>query len=111
MEVGFHCTTTLQLIHTCVVFVAHIRLVIAIHDIFASNAEKFPDRECVVETKSARTNARSFSYRQINESSNQLANHLLAHDAKVGDVAVIYAYRGLVSSPPSSTCAADRHED
>ena len=76
---------------------------IAIHDIFASNADKFPDRECVVETKSARINARSFSYRQINESSNQLANHLLAHDAKVGDVAVIYAYRGSVSP---QTCAA-----
>ncbi|KAK5988278.1 L-2-aminoadipate reductase large subunit [Cladobotryum mycophilum] len=66
----------------------------AIHEIFASNAQKFPDRECVVETKSARTDARTFTYRQINESANQLAHHFLSHGCQVGDVAMIYAYRG-----------------
>ncbi|CAK7214666.1 putative NRPS-like protein biosynthetic cluster [Sporothrix bragantina] len=67
----------------------------AIHDIFAANAKSFPDRECVVETKSSQTPERSFSYKQINEGANRLAHHLLAHGCAVGDVAMIYAYRGV----------------
>lgn len=66
----------------------------AIHEIFAANAGRFPDRECVVETKSSQTNGRIFTYRQINESSNRLAHHFLDHGCKVGDVVMIYAYRG-----------------
>lgn len=69
---------------------------VAIHEIFAENAKKFPDRECVVETKSSRTKERVFTYRQINESANLLAHHLLSHGCAVGDVAMIYAYRGFV---------------
>ncbi|KAH8812317.1 hypothetical protein F5884DRAFT_701490 [Xylogone sp. PMI_703] len=67
----------------------------AIHEIFASNAHKFPDRECVIETKSKQAAQRTFTYRQINESSNQLAHHFLSHGCEVGDVVMIYAYRGV----------------
>jgi L-aminoadipate-semialdehyde dehydrogenase len=68
--------------------------VAAIHEIFAANAAKFPDRTCVVETKGARTPERVFTYKQINESSNQLAHYLLAHGCERGDVVMIYAHRG-----------------
>ncbi len=64
-----------------------------------------PDRTCVVETRSSRGPERTFTYRQINESSNQLAHHFLANGCQVGDVVAIYAYRGSValSPPPRST--------
>ncbi|KAL3953375.1 hypothetical protein ACCO45_013318 [Purpureocillium lilacinum] len=55
----------------------------------------FPDRTCVVETRSSRGPERTFTYRQINESSNQLAHHFLANGCQVGDVVAIYAYRGV----------------
>ena len=71
-------------------------LIVAIHEIFAQNAKKFPDRECVVETKGSQSNGRTFTYRQINESANLLAHHFLSHGCNVGDVVMIYAYRGLV---------------
>jgi L-2-aminoadipate reductase len=74
--------------------------VVAIHEIFADNAKKFPDRECVIETKSSQSNGRSFTYRQINESANQLAHHFLGHGCEVGDVVMIYAHRGLVIVVP-----------
>ncbi|KAB5522053.1 hypothetical protein GE09DRAFT_1154961 [Coniochaeta sp. 2T2.1] len=67
----------------------------AIHEIFAANAKKFPDRECVIETKGRGTPERTFTYRQIHESSNQLARYLLDHGCQVGDVVAIYAYRGV----------------
>lgn len=66
----------------------------AIHDIFAQNAAQFPDRTCVIETKSSQSPERVFTYRDINESSTQLAHHFIAHGAQVGDVVAIYAYRG-----------------
>ncbi|KAM6521077.1 large subunit of alpha-aminoadipate reductase, variant 2 [Fusarium solani] len=67
----------------------------AIHEIFASNAKRVPDRTCVIETRSSQSPQRTFSYRQINESSNQLAHHFIAHGCNVGDVVMIYAYRGV----------------
>ncbi|KAI0521697.1 hypothetical protein F5B22DRAFT_595900 [Xylaria bambusicola] len=67
----------------------------AIHDRFAKNAKQFPDRPCVIETKTTRRPQRSFSYGQINEASNQLAHHLVANGARIGDVVTIYAYRGV----------------
>ncbi|KAH8899957.1 L-aminoadipate-semialdehyde dehydrogenase large subunit [Thozetella sp. PMI_491] len=67
----------------------------AIHDIFAANAEAHPDRHCVVETKGPRTPERIFTYRQINESSNQLAHYLLTNGCNLGDVVMIYAHRGV----------------
>ncbi|OIW34256.1 aminoadipate reductase [Coniochaeta ligniaria NRRL 30616] len=67
----------------------------AIHEIFASNAKSFPDRQCVIETKGRGTPERTFTYRQIHESSNQLARYLLDHGCEVGHVVAIYAYRGV----------------
>ncbi|KAG8406192.1 large subunit of alpha-aminoadipate reductase [Metarhizium acridum] len=67
----------------------------AIHDIFAANAKRVPNRQCVIETRSSRSPERVFTYRQINQASNQLAHHLIAHGCNVGDVVVIYAYRGV----------------
>ncbi|CAO1606434.1 large subunit of alpha-aminoadipate reductase [Xanthoria calcicola] len=67
----------------------------AIHDIFAKNAERHPDRLCVVETQSSRTSRRDFTYSQINEASNQVAHHLLQHGIERGDVVMIYAHRGV----------------
>ena len=54
-----------------------------------------PDKQCVIETQSSQRPERIFTYRQINQASNQLAHHLIAHGCKVGDVVVIYAYRGV----------------
>ncbi|KAI9717054.1 MAG: putative NRPS-like protein biosynthetic cluster [Candelaria pacifica] len=67
----------------------------AIHDIFAENARRHPDRLCIVETASRTTPQRSFSYQQINEASNVLAHHLLQAGIEKGEVVMIYAYRGV----------------
>ncbi|KAE8355816.1 hypothetical protein BDV28DRAFT_128172 [Aspergillus coremiiformis] len=67
----------------------------AIHDIFAQNAEKHPDKLCVVETKSDRSPYREFTYRQINEASNILAHHLVQSGIERGEVVMVYAYRGV----------------
>ncbi|KAL8407464.1 hypothetical protein RB594_006333 [Gaeumannomyces avenae] len=67
----------------------------AIHEIFAANTHKHPDRVCVVETKSSEGPERSYTYRQIFEASNVLAHYL--HDAGVtnGDVVMIWAHRSV----------------
>ncbi|KAF2090188.1 large subunit of L-aminoadipate-semialdehyde dehydrogenase [Saccharata proteae CBS 121410] len=67
----------------------------AIHEIFSANAERHPERPCVVETESSSTPERAFTYRQINESSNQLAHHFLRHGCELGDVVMVYAHRGV----------------
>ena len=67
----------------------------AIHDIFAENAQKHPDRPCVVETPSPTSPRRDFSYKQINEASNVLAHHLVDHGVRRGEVVMVYAYRGV----------------
>ncbi|ETN43187.1 L-aminoadipate-semialdehyde dehydrogenase [Cyphellophora europaea CBS 101466] len=67
----------------------------AIHDIFAANAEAHPDRTCVVETKSEDAPERVFNYKQINEASNILAHHLVQSGLEIGDVVMIYSYRGV----------------
>lgn len=65
----------------------------AIHEIFRKNALAHPDRPCVTETKSSTSPTRTFTYRQIDEASNTIANYL--HDAGItnGDVVMIFAYR------------------
>ncbi|KAH8167963.1 hypothetical protein CIB48_g312 [Xylaria polymorpha] len=68
---------------------------LAIHEIFAANAKRIPDKPCVIETKTSSVPQRIFSCRQINESSNQLAHHLVAHGCDVGDILMMCAYRGL----------------
>lgn len=70
----------------------------AIHDIFANNADKFPERTCVVEIANVFDNSskeRVFTYKQINEASNVVAHHLIAKGITHGDVVMIYAYRGV----------------
>lgn len=70
----------------------------AIQDIFTDNAEKFPQRTCVVETKSflkKDSNDRSFTYKQINQASNIVGNYLVKTGIKRGDIVMIYAYRGV----------------
>ncbi|KAL8961196.1 MAG: hypothetical protein Q9193_002215 [Seirophora villosa] len=63
----------------------------AIHEIFASNAQQHPEAPCVIETRGPRNPERSFSYKQINESSNQLAHFFLGHGCERGDVIMFIA--------------------
>ena len=67
----------------------------AIHDIFAENAKKHPERPCVIETKSESSPKRRFSYFQINQAANILSNYLVQNGVERGDVVMVYAYRGV----------------
>ena len=67
----------------------------AIHEIFAANAGKHPERLCVIETASSDTPKREFSYEKINESSNILAHHLVERGIERGEVVMVYAHRGV----------------
>ncbi|SLM34666.1 l-aminoadipate-semialdehyde dehydrogenase large subunit [Lasallia pustulata] len=67
----------------------------AIHDIFAANAERHPERLCVAETSSESSPRREFTYRQIHEGSSLLAHHLVTNGIQRGDVVMVYAYRGV----------------
>lgn len=70
----------------------------AIQDIFTDNAEKFPERTCVIETASflqPEQKDRHFTYKQINEASNIVGNYLVKTGIKRGDIVMIYAYRGV----------------
>ncbi|KAH0353186.1 large subunit of L-aminoadipate-semialdehyde dehydrogenase, partial [Aureobasidium melanogenum] len=67
----------------------------AIHQIFAANANKHPERTCVVETASSNSPKRVFTYKHINESSNVLAHHLVASGVQRGEVVMVYAHRGV----------------
>lgn len=67
----------------------------AIHDIFSANAERYPERLCVVETASNSSSHREFTYRQIHWASNIVAHHLIKSGVLRGEVVMIYAYRGV----------------
>lgn len=70
----------------------------AIQDIFSDNAAKFPQRTCVVETKSFLNKSskdRTFTYKQIDQASNVVGNYLVKTGIKRGDIVMIYAYRGV----------------
>lgn len=67
----------------------------AMQNRFADNAEKFPDRICVVETASRTTPRREFTYRHIHETSNTLAHYFLQCGIENDEVIMIYAYRGV----------------
>jgi L-2-aminoadipate reductase len=67
----------------------------AIHEIFAANALKHPERLCVAETASSTSARREFSYGAINETSNVLAHHLVQNGIQRGEVVMVYAYRGV----------------
>ncbi|KAH7075855.1 hypothetical protein BKA63DRAFT_443056 [Paraphoma chrysanthemicola] len=66
-----------------------------IHEIFASNARKHPDRACVVETATSRTPERKFTYKQISEATSVLAHHFVQSGIQRGDVVMIFAHRGV----------------
>lgn len=66
-----------------------------IHEIFAANAKKHPDRPCVVETASSTTPERKFTYRQIFEASAILAHHFVQDGIQRGEVVMIFAHRGV----------------
>lgn len=67
----------------------------AIHELFAANAVKHPERTCIVETASSNTPERSFTYAQIHEASNVLAHHFVQHGIERGEVVMVYAHRGV----------------
>jgi len=70
-----------------------------IHDIFQDNADKFPERTCVVETGEIDDpnpeKRREFTYQDINRASNVIAHYLINTGIKVGDVVMIYSSRGV----------------
>ncbi|PKY43091.1 large subunit of L-aminoadipate-semialdehyde dehydrogenase [Rhizophagus irregularis] len=67
----------------------------AITDIFASNAKKFPDRSCVIESRADSDENHIFTYRHIYEASNLVARYLIRNGIEREDVVMIYAYRGV----------------
>ncbi|KAH8730466.1 hypothetical protein GQ44DRAFT_673249 [Phaeosphaeriaceae sp. PMI808] len=66
-----------------------------IHEIFAANARKHPERPCVVETATGRTPERKFTYKQIFEATSVLAHHFVQNGIQRGDVVMIFAHRGV----------------
>lgn len=67
----------------------------SIQDHFSVNANKYPERTCVVETKSSEGPERSFTYKQIFEASNVLAHYLKDAGVTNGDVVMIFAHRSV----------------
>ncbi|RKP34594.1 hypothetical protein BJ085DRAFT_20706 [Dimargaris cristalligena] len=70
----------------------------SITSIFAQNAQQFPDRRCVVENvlvNNTQSVERSFTYKQVYDTTRLLAVHLLRTGIQREDVVVIYAYRGV----------------
>ncbi|MDP2601547.1 MAG: amino acid adenylation domain-containing protein [Deltaproteobacteria bacterium] len=59
----------------------------AIHTLFAIHAERVPDRSAVIDADA------SWTYKELDERSNQLANYLVANGVKPKDVIAIYAHR------------------
>ncbi|KAH7116720.1 hypothetical protein B0J11DRAFT_99255 [Dendryphion nanum] len=66
-----------------------------IHEIFAANARRHPDRPCVVETATSRIPERLFTYKQIFEATAVLAHHFVQNGIQRGDVIMIFAHRGV----------------
>ncbi|KAL9638561.1 MAG: hypothetical protein Q9164_001483 [Protoblastenia rupestris] len=62
---------------------------------FSEAAKKYPDRTCVVETKSSGGPERRFTYKQIYEASNVLAHYLRDAGITNGDVVMIWAHRSV----------------
>lgn len=62
---------------------------------FSANAQKHPDRVCVIETASSESPERSFTYKQIFEASNVLAHHLRDAGVTNGDVVMLWAHRSV----------------
>nr|Q12572.2 RecName: Full=L-2-aminoadipate reductase large subunit; AltName: Full=Alpha-aminoadipate reductase; Short=Alpha-AR; AltName: Full=L-aminoadipate-semialdehyde dehydrogenase [Candida albicans]AAC02241.1 alpha-aminoadipate reductase large subunit [Candida albicans] len=70
----------------------------AIQEIFMDNANKHPDRTCVVETVSfleSNSKTRNFSYHKLIKLLIVVGNYLKETGIKKGDIVMIYAYRGV----------------
>ena len=59
----------------------------AVHEIFAKHAERRPDKFAVQDPREA------WTYKELNERSNQLAHYLLAHEISREDIVAIYGRR------------------
>ncbi|KAF5529331.1 aminoadipate-semialdehyde dehydrogenase [Fusarium napiforme] len=66
-----------------------------IHEIFHKNAVAHPDRLCVTETVTSKAPTRTYTYRQIDEASNNIANYLRDSGIQNGDVVMIFAHRSV----------------
>ncbi|KAF2850990.1 L-aminoadipate-semialdehyde dehydrogenase-like protein large subunit [Plenodomus tracheiphilus IPT5] len=66
-----------------------------IHEIFAGNARKHPERPCVVETATSKTPERKFTYKQIFKATAVLSHHLVQNGVQRGEVVMIFAHRGV----------------
>ncbi|KAF2433270.1 L-aminoadipate-semialdehyde dehydrogenase large subunit [Tothia fuscella] len=66
-----------------------------IHHFYDANVAKHPERFAVIETASGSSPRREFTYKQIFEASNILANHLVKNGIQKGEVVMCYAYRGV----------------
>lgn len=66
----------------------------AITDIFNDNAQKHPNKTCIVESRDDNSTI-TYDYNQINQASNLVAHYLLANNIQREDVVMIYAYRGV----------------
>jgi L-aminoadipate-semialdehyde dehydrogenase len=66
-----------------------------IHEIFAGNARKHPERACVVETATSKDPERKFTYKQIFEATSILSHHFVQSGIQRGDVVMIFAHRGV----------------
>ncbi|KAF2130856.1 large subunit of L-aminoadipate-semialdehyde dehydrogenase [Dothidotthia symphoricarpi CBS 119687] len=66
-----------------------------IHEIFAGNARRHPDRACVVETATSKSPERKFTYKHIFEATSVLAHHFVQNGIQRGDVVMIFAHRGV----------------
>ena len=68
----------------------------AIPDIFAANAEKHPERTCIVETPDNPMDPKVvYTYQHIHHASNLVAHYLIENGIQREDVVMIYAYRGV----------------
>ncbi|HEU5379577.1 MAG TPA: amino acid adenylation domain-containing protein [Ktedonobacteraceae bacterium] len=59
----------------------------ALHAQFSLLAQRFPQRTAIVDTQ------RTWSYAELERSSNQLAHYLLAHGLRKGEIVAIYGHR------------------
>ncbi|KAI0317313.1 alpha-aminoadipate reductase Lys1p [Amylostereum chailletii] len=72
----------------------------AIPDVFSRNAQRWPDRPCVIQSIPAAGlnephERRTFSYGVIRRASNVLAHHLLKGGVQREDVVMVYAHRSV----------------
>ncbi|KAH7882420.1 hypothetical protein F5I97DRAFT_1817360 [Phlebopus sp. FC_14] len=72
----------------------------AITDVFSRNAQRWPDKSCVIQSIPTTTlhgaqETRTYTYADIRRASNILAHHLIHGGVKREEVVMIYAYRSV----------------